>query len=65
MSATANLTDELTQIANELRSLGALGRHYAENPYQVERNAKVLQLAARLMSLVEKRNLTVLEPYLF
>ena len=60
-----NLTDELTQIANALRSLGALGRHYAENPYQVERNEKVMRLAARLLGLVDTRDGAELERIFF
>ncbi|MEZ4663007.1 MAG: NUDIX hydrolase N-terminal domain-containing protein [Caldilineaceae bacterium] len=56
-----DVTAEIVQIANELRSLGTVGRHYAENPYQVERNEKVMRLAARLLSLVETRDLAELE----
>ncbi|MEZ4710473.1 MAG: NUDIX hydrolase N-terminal domain-containing protein [Caldilineaceae bacterium] len=58
-------TAEILQIANELRSLGTVGRYYAENPYQVERNEKVMRLAARLLSLVETRNLAELERLFF
>lgn len=56
-----DLTTEITQIANELRSLGTMGRHYAENPYQVERNESVMRLAARLLSFVDTRDLAELE----
>lgn len=65
MSPFNDVTAEVIQIANELRSLGTVGRYYAENPYQVERNEKVMRLAARLLGLVETRDLAELERFFF
>ncbi len=38
-------------IADEMRSLAALGRRFATSPYEVERAERLMELAAEVASL--------------
>ena len=49
------LTHELLLIADELRSLANNNLIYTDDPYQIQRNRRVLELAARLQSLADAR----------
>jgi hypothetical protein len=39
-------TDELYQIADELRSIASLGLNFTQNPYDVERYERILAASA-------------------
>ena len=49
-------TDELYQIADELRAVANLGLRYAENPYDIERYQRVLSSSARLVAALDRRS---------
>lgn len=48
-------TEELYQIADELRAVASLGLRFAENGYDVERYKRVLAASARLMGVLEQK----------
>jgi ADP-ribose pyrophosphatase YjhB (NUDIX family) len=54
---TGDPTAEITQIASELRALANAGLRFTHDPYQIERYHRVLDLSARLGSLVDERGL--------
>lgn len=51
------MNDELRQalfiIADQMRGMGTIGKHFASNPYEVERAHKMKHLAAKLISLAD------------
>ena len=47
---------ELYQIADELRAIACLGRHFAKNPYDAESYGRVLAASARLIAVLEQRS---------
>ena len=51
----ASLTQTLSLIADELRSLARNNLQYLDDPYQIQRNRRVLELAAQLQSLTDLR----------
>jgi 8-oxo-dGTP pyrophosphatase MutT (NUDIX family) len=48
-------TDELEEIAKELRAIAAWGLTYAQGPHDVERYERVMAASARLTGLVDGR----------
>lgn len=46
-------TEELYQIADELRAVASLGLHFTKNPYDVEGYKRVLAASARLIAVLE------------
>jgi ADP-ribose pyrophosphatase YjhB (NUDIX family) len=54
-STPSPLARKLALIADELRSLANNNLLFTEDPYQVQRNRRVLQLAAELQSLADSR----------
>lgn len=48
-------TEELYQIADELRSVACLGLRFAENPYDAERYERILAASARIIAVLEHR----------
>jgi len=61
----SELTNQLTTIADQLRSLSNNGLHFSQDPYQTERYHKILGLAAQLVSLVDERPSTEIEQHFF
>lgn len=53
MKLNADLRQELYLIADEMRGMATLGDHFAQNPYEQERAARIMQLAAQVASLAE------------
>jgi len=51
----ASLSQTLSLIADELRSLARNNLQYTDDPYQIQRNQRVLELAAQLQSLTDTR----------
>jgi 8-oxo-dGTP pyrophosphatase MutT (NUDIX family) len=49
-------TEELYQIADELRAIASLGLNFAQNHYEVENYERVLALSARLIAALEQRS---------
>ncbi len=49
-------TQELYQIADELRAVACLGLRFAENDYAAERYQRVLAASARLVGVIERRS---------
>ena len=49
------LSQTLSLIADELRSLAQNNLQYTDDPYQIHRNQRVLELAAQLQSLTDAR----------
>ncbi|MCA9891265.1 MAG: NUDIX hydrolase N-terminal domain-containing protein, partial [Anaerolineae bacterium] len=41
-------------IADELRGMATIGRHFANNPYEVERAHRINELAATIAALAEQ-----------
>ncbi len=60
-NATPSLSQELAWIADELRALAQNNLQYTQDPYQIQRNRRVLQLAAQLQSFVDTRPLAAIE----
>lgn len=52
------MNDEIRQalflIADEMRGMGTIGGHFAENPYETERAHKMKSLAAKLIALADE-----------
>lgn len=46
----ASLIPRWLEWAREIQALAQTGRHYAENPYQVERNERLLEIAGEIVS---------------
>ncbi len=55
-TTTTDLSQTLSLIADELRSLAQNNLQYTDDPYQVQRNRRVLELAAQLQSLTDTRS---------
>lgn len=51
-----SLTEELYQIADELRAVACLGRLFAKSHYDAENYERVLAASARLVAVVEQRS---------
>ncbi len=51
----ASLAQTLSLIADELRALAHNNLQYIDDPYQIQRNRRVLELAAQLQSLTDLR----------
>lgn len=51
----ASLARPLALIADELRSLAHNNLQYTEDPYQVQRNRRIIELAAQIQSLADAR----------
>lgn len=51
-------TQELYQIADEMRGIANLGRYYSTDAYDQERYAQLLALSARLIGVIEQRDAT-------
>ena len=49
-------TEELYQIADELRTIANLGLQFADNEYHKERYTRILSLSARLIAVLEHRS---------
>ena len=49
----ASTTDDLYQIADELRSIASWGLQCAENQYDTERYQRVLAVSARLLATIQ------------
>ena len=49
----ADLRQSLYLIADEMRGMATIGRHFAENVYEVERAHRVMELAARVAALAD------------
>ena len=49
-------TEEIYQIADELRAIASLGLRFAENSYDSERYERVLRASARLVGAIERRS---------
>lgn len=49
-------TEELYQIADELRAVACLGLRFTANDYDVERYKRVLAASARLVAVLEQRS---------
>ena len=49
-------TEELYQIADELRAAACLGRHFARNHYDAENYERILAASARLVAALERRS---------
>lgn len=47
-------TEEIYQIADELRGIACLGLHFAGNHYDTERYERVLSLSARMVAAIEQ-----------
>ena len=52
-----SLTQKLTLMADELRSLARNNLNYLDDAYQIQRNHRVLELAAELQALTDTRPL--------
>jgi ADP-ribose pyrophosphatase YjhB (NUDIX family) len=52
---TESLTQKLSFIADELRSLARNNLNYLDDSYQIQRNQRVLDLAAELQALIDTR----------
>jgi len=61
----SNLTNQLTTIADQLRSLSNNGLRFSEDPYQTERYHKILGLAAQLLSITDERTQPEIEQLFF
>lgn len=51
------LAGQLTGIAEELRALSTNGQRFTDDPYQLDRFRRILDLAAHLQSLADTRSL--------
>jgi len=56
-----DLSQTITLIADELRSLARNNLQYTNDPYQIQRNQRVLELAAQLQSLTDTRPLAEIQ----
>lgn len=54
-----DLQQTLYLIADELRSIATLGKHFATSPYEADRAHRSLQLAARIAALADEQPLEV------
>ena len=63
--ATSDLSIALTNIASELRALSNAGLHYTEDPYQIERYQRIIELSAQLTGFVDGRPLADLRRIFF
>lgn len=52
MTNEINLSDALTNIASELRALSNAGLRFTDDPYQIERYHRIIELSAELTSFV-------------
>ena len=53
----ASVSQTISLIADELRSLAQNNLQYTDDPYQIQRNRRVLELAAQLQALTDARPL--------
>jgi 8-oxo-dGTP pyrophosphatase MutT (NUDIX family) len=54
-----DLKQALYLIADQMRGMGAIGKHFSSNPYEIERAERMRELAAQLVALIdEDRDLT-------
>ncbi|MCL4831114.1 MAG: NUDIX hydrolase N-terminal domain-containing protein [Caldilineaceae bacterium] len=63
--STIDLTVSLTNIASDLRALSNAGIHYTEDPYQIERYHRIIELSAALTSLANGHSAAELRQLFF
>lgn len=57
MTTPTDLSVAVTNIASELRALSNAGIHFTDDPYQIERYHRIIELAAELTSFADNRPL--------
>ena len=50
----SDLRQELYLVADELRGMATIGRHFAGNVYEVERAHRIMELAAKVAALADE-----------
>jgi ADP-ribose pyrophosphatase YjhB (NUDIX family) len=50
-----SFVETIYEVADELRGIASAGLHFSEDPYDIERYEKVLELSARLVGVLEDR----------
>jgi 8-oxo-dGTP pyrophosphatase MutT (NUDIX family) len=49
-----DLKQALYLIADQMRGMGAIGKHFSNNPYEIERAERMRELAAQLVALIDE-----------
>ena len=56
-----DLRQELYLIADEMRGMATIGKHFAHNIYEVERAHRIVELAAKIASLADDEPLEIIK----
>lgn len=62
---STGLAADLARLADELRALSNAGCHYTQDPYQIERYKRILEISSELMSWADTRPLPAIQKHFF
>ena len=56
-----DLRQELYLIADEMRGMATIGKHFAHNIYEVERAHRIMELAAKIAAMADDEPLEIIK----